>query len=46
MNNKDMKLRLEKLENMGARVAVFIQRDLEALEERIRALEQKEIDND
>jgi 3-deoxy-D-manno-octulosonate 8-phosphate phosphatase KdsC-like HAD superfamily phosphatase len=39
MNDTDIKIRLEKLENIGARVAVMLQRDVERLEERVRELE-------
>ena len=39
MNNEDIRIRLEKQENIFARCAVMIQRDIEALEERVAKLE-------
>ena len=44
MNSTDLKIRLEKLENIGARVAVVIQTDIEGLKERVRVLEGESVD--
>ena len=41
MKQTDIWIRLEKQENIFARCAVMIQRDIERLEERIEALEAK-----
>ena len=39
MNDKDLKLRLERQENIFARCMVMIQQDIERLEERVEKLE-------
>jgi hypothetical protein len=44
VNSTDLRIRLEKLENIGARVAVMIERDVEELKERVRVLERESVD--